>query len=149
MLFRSNIRTIGIANGNLYCTSASSVYQGVSQIGSGLPTQATSITLLAGFPSAVGPSNYDFFFADPNTVYVADDRATTAGGGIQKWTQTGGTWTLAYTLAPTASSCRHLTGSVSNGVTTLYATSTTASGSGAVAASASEMSGVRASSTVT
>jgi hypothetical protein len=123
----TNIRTIGIANGNLYCTSASSVYQGVSQIGSGLPTQATSITLLAGFPSAVGPSNYDFFFADPNTVYVADDRATTAGGGIQKWTQTGGTWTLAYTLAPTASSCRYLTGSVTNGVTTLYATSTTAS----------------------
>ena len=67
-----------------------------------------------------------FFFADANTLYVADDRAT-AAGGIQKWALAGGTWTLAYTLSPgTNVGCRGLSGTVDNGVVTLYATTTAA-----------------------
>ena len=33
-----------------------------------------------------------------DTVYVADSRALSSGGDIQKWTFDGSTWTLAYTL---------------------------------------------------
>ena len=121
----TNIRCVDIVNGQLFCSTASGAFQGVSTVGVGLPTtsgQATS--LLPGFPTAAGPSSYDFFFADANTLYVADDR-TTGVGGVQKWTLAGGTWTLAYTLAPALNAgCRGLSGKADNGVVTLYATTT-------------------------
>ncbi|MFN9757068.1 MAG: DUF3616 domain-containing protein, partial [Planctomycetota bacterium] len=123
----TNIRCVDLARGQLYCSSASGAFQGVSAVGAGLPTTSgQTITLLPGFPTATGPSSYDFFFADANTLYVADDRAT-AAGGIQKWALAGGTWTLAYTLSPgTNVGCRGLSGTVDNGVVTLYATTTAA-----------------------
>ena len=121
----TNIRCVDIVNGQLFCSTASGAFQGVSTVGVGLPTtsgQATS--LLPGFPTAAGPSSYDFFFADANTLYVADDR-TTGVGGVQKWTLAGGAWTLAYTLAPALNAgCRGLSGKADNGVVTLYATTT-------------------------
>jgi hypothetical protein len=119
----TNLRCIDIYGGQLYCSSASGAFQGVSAVGTGLPVTAGQvITLLNGFPTATGPSSYDFFFADANTVYVADDR-TNGSGGIQKWVQSGGTWSLAYTLAPGASTgCRGLSGYVIGGVATLFAT---------------------------
>jgi hypothetical protein len=36
------------------------------------------------------------WFKDANTLYIADDGSAASGGGIQKWTQSGGTWSLAY-----------------------------------------------------
>jgi hypothetical protein len=121
----TNLRCIEIVNGQLYCSTASGAFQGISAVGAGLPTTGgQTITLLPGFPTASGPSSYDFFFADANTLYVADDR-TTAAGGIQKWSLSGGTWTLAYTLSPASGvGCRGLSGAVDNGVVTLYATTT-------------------------
>jgi hypothetical protein len=121
----TNTRVCSIANGQLYVTSASGTFQGVSAVGTGVPnTSPQTMTLLNGFPTASGPSNYDFFFADPDTLYVADDR-TNGSGGIQKWTQSAGLWTLQYTLLPAASTgCRGLTGVVSGGIATLYATTT-------------------------
>ncbi|MFN6193842.1 MAG: hypothetical protein ACK5BN_08480 [Planctomycetota bacterium] len=123
----TNIRCVDLALGQLYCSSASGAFQGVSAVGAGLPTTSgQTITLLPGFPTATGPSSYAFCFADANTLYVADDRAT-AAGGIQKWALAGGTWTLAYTLSPgTNVGCRGLSGTVDNGVVTLYATTTAA-----------------------
>jgi len=95
----SNVRTVNIFSGQLYTTSASSTFQGVATVGTGLPTTSgQTTTLLSGFPTASGPSPYDYVFADANTLYVADDRATGSGGGLQKWTFNGSTWTLAYTL---------------------------------------------------
>ncbi len=125
----TNIRMVRIDSGQLYVSSSTGAFQGVSTVGTGLPTTAgQTITLLPGFPTAAGPSAYDYFFADATTLYVADDR-TTALGGIQKWTFSAGTWTLQYTLNPAASTgCRGLTGSVSGGVATLYATTTTVAG---------------------
>ncbi len=45
-----------------------------------------------------------FYFANPNTLYVADTGDPKAGtpsdGGIQKWTFNGSTWSLQYTLTP-------------------------------------------------
>ncbi len=124
----NNIRVVRIFGGQLFTGSATGAYQGVSAVGVGTPTTSgQTLSLLPGFPTATGPSAYDFFFADANTLYVADDR-TNGSGGIQKWVLTAGTWTLQYTLAiaPTVG-CRGLTGVVSLGTTTLYATTTESS----------------------
>jgi hypothetical protein len=122
----TNCRVVGLYNGNLFTTSASTVYQGVCQVGTGLPTTpGNTVALLPGFPTTSGPSAYDFFFADPSTLYVADDRVN-GSGGIQKWTSVGGTWTLQYVLAPNATTgCRGLSGFKFAGTTTLWATTTT------------------------
>ncbi len=124
----TNLRVISSYFGDLYVSSTTGTFQGVSLFGSGLPTtQGQAATLLNGFPTAAGPSNYDFFFANPDTLYLADDR-TSGVGGIQKWTQAGGVWTLQYTLALSATSgCRGLTGFVQNGQATLWATANTGS----------------------
>ncbi len=119
----TNLRDLGIYNGQLYCSSGSGAFQGVCSVGIGLPTAPTTITLLPGFPTVSGAqSTYDWFFSDPNTCYVTSDSAI--GGGIQKWTFLAGTWTLAYTLVPTGTLTRYLSGMVQNGVVTLYATTT-------------------------
>jgi hypothetical protein len=122
----TNNRVVAIAGGQLYCTSGSGSTRGVIAVGTGLPTTAgQTLALLPGFPTATA-SPYDFFFADANTVYVADDRTSGGAGGIQKWTLAAGTWSLQYTLAPAATTgCRGLSGIVAGGVTTLYATTTT------------------------
>ncbi len=121
----TNNRVVGIVGGQLYATSASGAFHGLSVVGSGLPvTSGQSITLLPGMSSTSGPSFYDFFFAGPSTLYVADDR-TNGNGGIQKWTETAGTWSLQYTLAPATNvGVRGITGTVTSGIATLYATST-------------------------
>lgn len=136
----TNIRCINVFNGQLYFSSASTVYLGVNQLGDGLPTSSGQVvTHLPGFPTTGGTaasSSYDFFFADPNTLYVADDNAVASTvGGIQKWVNTGGTWTLAYRLQlggpGAATACRGLTGFVRDGVTTLWGTVNTNSTGGA------------------
>ena len=96
----TNFRSVNIFNGQLYASSASGAFQGISTIGSGTPKSGTNtVTLLNGFPTASGPSSYEFAMNTAGTIiYVADDRATASGGGIQKWTLSSGTWLLAYTL---------------------------------------------------
>ncbi|MFM1871744.1 MAG: hypothetical protein RL398_1166 [Planctomycetota bacterium] len=132
----TNTRVVGTFDGQLYMTSASTVYLGVCSIGQGMPTTSGQLsTLLTGFPTSGGTSAgsaYGFFFADPNTLYVADDNTSAASqnGGIGKWTQSGGVWTRQYVLrlnGPTATTgMRGLTGFVRDGVATLWATANTA-----------------------
>ncbi len=124
----TNTRVIGIFAGQLYTSSASGSFKGVNTVGSGLPTTSgQTITLLPGFPST-SPSQYDYFFADANTLYVAEDGASGATGGIEKWTQSGGTWTRQYTLTTGLGfGCRGLCGSVVGGTATLFATTIEAS----------------------
>ena len=91
-----------------------------------------------------------YFFADPNTLYVADsgqpkngsaNAAALGEGGLQKWVMTNGTWTLAYNLSnglnlvnnanvgvggisgPGVTGLLGLTGKVVNGKVQLFATS--------------------------
>lgn len=130
----TNSRVLGTYQGQLYVSSASGAYQGLCQVGTGMPTSTGNlVTLLNGFPNVSGPSNYDFYFADPNTVYVADDRTPPSNGGIQKWTQSGGLWTLQYTLAPTASSgVRGITGAIVGSSVVLYVTSAAPSANNAI-----------------
>src|SRR5207249_1686071 len=103
-------------------------------------TSSQIITALPGFPTASGPSSYDFFLADATTLYVADDRAlntnASLSGGIQKWKLNAGTWSRVYTLGDPAaannglpSGARGLTGTVSAGAATLYFTTVAVTGS--------------------
>ena len=62
---------------------------------------------LIGKDETVNLSPENYFFANADTLYVADSGApknTSADsplgdGGLQKWTLSGGTWTLDYTLS--------------------------------------------------
>jgi hypothetical protein len=124
-----NVRTVAIWNQQLYCSSSAQGFYSVSQVGTGVSTSGgQTVAALPGLPAASSASAYDFFFADPQTLYLADDRTTGGAGGIQKYTESGGAWMFQYTLNPaTTIGCRGLTGLVRNGVTTLYCTTTTTS----------------------
>ncbi|MGI4737194.1 MAG: IPT/TIG domain-containing protein [Janthinobacterium lividum] len=128
-----SIRSINIANGNLYVSTAAGPYVGLSQVGTGLPgTTGQATTVLPGFPATTaGASPYGFYFADlsaavpgVDVVYVADDRTT--AGGIQKWSLVAGSWVLDGTIAGTASAAvRGLNGTTSGAVVSLVASSST------------------------
>jgi hypothetical protein len=120
----SNTRVTRDIGGQIYVSSASGAFQGVSTIGTGLPTASgQTTTLLPGFPTATGPSSYDFF-VNGNNAWVADDR-TSGVGGIQHWTLNAGTWTLSYTLAPSATTgVRGLFVDLSGANPTLFGTTT-------------------------
>jgi hypothetical protein len=95
-----NNRVINIFNNQLYVTSNKSSCFGISSVGSGLPaTSGQTITLLSGFPTST--ASPDGFSKNGNTIYVADDR-TDGNGGVQKWTYSGSSWSLAYVLVPSA-----------------------------------------------
>ena len=124
-------RVIRIADGNLYLSTASSPYNGVSQVGAGLPTTAGQpVTVLPGFGgTTTAASPYGFYFADlsasvpgVDVVYVADDSGAT--GGIQKWSLVGTTWTLNGTIASTSTATvRGLDGNTAGTTVSLVATS--------------------------
>lgn len=137
----NNWRGIGIFNGNLYVSKGSGgngddgVFQVEDGTGNGIPTGGTTNTIvqLLGtqatnpITQATSPlTPFGFFFADANTLYVADEgnatitttepggtviSTTVSGGtttytdlvtdplaGLQKWSLIGGVWTLDYVL---------------------------------------------------
>src|SRR5262249_40364219 len=125
----TNIRATNVFNGQLYISSASGTFLGVATVGAGLPNTAGQTTnLLPGFPTTGTLSTYQFAFADASTLYVADDGTAANGGGIQKWTLSGGTWSLAYTLlnnGAATTAVRGLTVDASGANPVIYATTTT------------------------
>ena len=116
-------RTAELYNGTLYVSSDSSQAKGTGNISSfgQSPTGTTAPTALPGITGTVtltaaqtnginstgttvdiSPEN--FFFANANTLYVADSGNPKGGGlgdgGLQKWTLgANGTWSLQYTLS--------------------------------------------------
>jgi hypothetical protein len=107
----ANIRTVGIFGGRLYGASSTStpapgIYSVFSVGASGTPTTADApIAVLNGLPTASGPSPFSFVLLDRDpaiagvdTLYIADDRAIASGGGVQRWSLTGTTWTLGPTF---------------------------------------------------
>jgi len=69
---------------------------GIYALGSGMPTSGSiTPTLLI----SIGTATPEDFSINPTTdvCYIAIN-LNTAAGGIQKWTKTAGTWSLAYTL---------------------------------------------------
>jgi len=92
-----NTRVVSAQNGSLFFSTGSTTL-GVHKIGSGLPT-TTGQTAALIIPTGTGSNPYGFQFNTAETVcYVADAR-TAAGGGVQKWVNTAGTWALAYTMS--------------------------------------------------
>ncbi len=115
----NNFRGLTIFNNTLFVTKGSggkgidTVYR-VGDNGS-LPTPANAasaaITILNGFPttlakSAIAGNPFGLFFANANTLYVADegdgataDAAGSTNAGLQKWVLGGnGVWARAYVL---------------------------------------------------
>jgi hypothetical protein len=162
----NNFRGVTLYNGALYFSKGSgsngidTVYT-VSVPGGGLPTAANAseatISILPGFPTtpartAANFTPFGLFFANADTLYVADEGSGTAldateHAGLEKWSLVDGTWELDYTLqdnligqtytvpdwayTETTSGLRNLTGEVNaNGTVTLWATTATTSGSG-------------------
>jgi uncharacterized protein (TIGR03437 family) len=168
----NNFRGLTIFNNTLYVTkgSGSNGIDTVYQVGTAgtLPTiagaAATPITVPNGFPTtsakSAGPTtDYPFglWFANANTVYVADegdgviaDAAGSKTAGLQKWSLVSGTWQMDYVLQnglnlgtqysipnyptaidPATDGLRNLTGQVnSNGTVTIWAVTSTVSTNG-------------------
>ncbi len=63
----------------------------------GLTTNASTTNLVFATGTGSLPSAFDLSPA-LNLAYVADMRAQTAGGGVQKWTNNAGAWKLLYTI---------------------------------------------------
>lgn len=122
----TNSRTVNIFGGQLYTSSGSGTLR-MNSVGSGVPTTSGQVTTsLPGMPTATVSLN-SFFMADLSagvagldTLYVADDQSVGAGT-IRKFTFDGTSW-AATGVANSLAQYRGLTGSVSGGNVTLYAT---------------------------
>ena len=177
----NNFRGETIFNNTLYVTkgSGSNGINTVYQVGNAgtLPNPAnaanTPITILPGFPTALakGPANsinhpFGIWFANSNTVYVADegdgviaDAANSTSAGLEKWSLVGSTWQEDYVLQnglnlgvpysvagldpnlnPATDGLRDLTGKInSDGTVTLFAVTSTVSNSGDQGADPNEL----------
>jgi len=172
----NNFRGLTIFNNTIYTSkgSGSNGFDTVYQVGTSgtLPTAAnaatTSITVLPGFPtvSAKNADNttlypFGLFFANANTLYVADegdgsvaDAASSKTAGLQKWILANGTWSMAYVLqkglnlgtpysvanypaalSPATGGLRNIAGKVNgDGTVTIWAVTATVSTNGDVGA---------------
>lgn len=125
-----NVRVLGLYDGQLYVSRSSDTSGGINSVGTGAPMTANvTPKQLTGFPSTGNVlSPFGFVALDRDTtpgidvLYVADDR-TDGNGGVQKWTLSGTTWSLAGTLSAGALvGCRGLAGYLSGSSTVLIAT---------------------------
>lgn len=93
----TNLRQVDIADGQLYVSTASGSAFRIAAVGAGLPvTEGQALANLPGFPMSSG-SPYAYAFVDVSeavagldTLYVADDNATS--GGIAKYSLVDGSW---------------------------------------------------------
>ena len=89
----TNIRNVEIYNNQLYVSSSSGSFLGISSVGTGMPTTSGQ-TVNVAIDMGTGASPYGFVLFDTDTngtldlAYIADDR-TAAGGGLQKWAFNG------------------------------------------------------------
>lgn len=102
----TNLRVVDIFNNQLYATSAATTGYGIWAIGSGLPTasgQTSNLLFNSSITGSASPYGFVMFATGSqgagvlDLAYIADDR-TTAGGGLQKWTLSGTSWTNSWSL---------------------------------------------------
>ena len=116
----TDLRQTNIFGGQLYVSVPAGA---VGSVGSGEPTTAgQSVTSL---PGVAASEPYAFFFADLDartggldTLYIASDNAA----ALAKYSLVSGTWTFNGTVGTNGQDYRGLTGTVSGGTVTLYAT---------------------------
>lgn len=122
----TNLRNINAFGGQLYASTGSGTAFRIGAVGTGLPnTTGQTITNIPGGLTAGSPYGFWFFDLDAgvsgmDTLYVADDTATT--GGIFKYSLVGGTWVSNGSVV--GPSLRGLTGTKNVGAAgvQLYAT---------------------------
>lgn len=134
----SAVRACDIAFGQLYCSSGKAGWRVVFAVGAGTPTPGMGAPVAGGtgLPGLVGdadasPHGFVFFdrepaIAGPDLLYVADDRALAAGGGVQKWSRgSTGMWSLSTTIKTgLTSGTRSVTGwTTAQGITLVVSTS--------------------------
>ena len=96
----ANSEVVNIFNGNLCFSQQKTGTYGIYSFAGTPVTAGGSAALLIATAGSTSSSPYGFAISPDNTIaYVADDRKVSAGGGIQKYTYSGGAWGLAYTLA--------------------------------------------------
>ena len=97
---QTTLRVMNLVGGNIYFSAAQAIFSlsGLPQSGTATPT---SVISTAGTGTGTA-SSYDFAFNSAMTIaYVADDRSTANGGGVQRWDWNGSAWALTYTLNTT------------------------------------------------
>ena len=133
----STLRGVGIFQNQLYISSQSGGFNGISAVGTGLPKTTVSLATLVAGSGTIKYSPYGFVALDTDAtpgadvIYVADDSAAVpldggvVAGGIQKWTLQSSVWSLAATfqVSPTTSP-RGLAAFVDGTVVTLVAATT-------------------------
>lgn len=122
----TNQRVANIFNGTLYTSTQAGTARGIYQVGTGLPTAGgTASTAVIDTGGTSQPNAFAFNPAG-TVAYIADDRTVANGGGIQKWTGSGTTWTLAGTFNSLSgtSGARGLAVDFSGTNPVLYATTT-------------------------
>ncbi len=93
----TSLRVANVSNGNLtFSTQSGTTTRGIYQF-SGLPTASAMPSQVITTDSTSAPVDFSFS-PDASVAYIADERAS-AGGGVQKWVNLGGTWSLSYTLS--------------------------------------------------
>jgi hypothetical protein len=103
----TNSRVCNIFFGQLYCATNAAL----TTLGTGIPVPPSAVLVPVTVPGMAVPTLFGFAMFDlvapfdgaPDTIYVADERVPTTvvgmtGGGIQKWTFSGTTWSLASTF---------------------------------------------------
>lgn len=106
----TNMRNVEIYNNQLYFASSSGSFLGISALGSGLPTSGPVLPTLT-ISQGAGASPYGFVMFSTGSqgagvldlAYIADDRSAT-GGGLQKWSFNGTTWSNAWSLLVSSTS---------------------------------------------
>jgi uncharacterized protein (TIGR03437 family) len=166
----NNFRGLTVFGNTMYVTKGSgsnglnTVYR-VGDKGS-LPTVANAasaaLTVLPGFPTTLAKASdaqfpFGLFFANANTLYVADEgdgttanAATSTTAGLQKWILSNGVWSRAYVLQsglnlgqpytianyptplnPATGGLRNITGKVNaDGTVTIWGITSTVSANG-------------------
>jgi hypothetical protein len=93
---QNDTRVVEVINTNLFYTSGASGAVGL-YFASGLPETTTAATVQLITESSGSPDDFAVS-PDTNTIYIADDSASSSGGGIQRWDLSGGVYSLSYTL---------------------------------------------------
>jgi len=111
----TSTREVGLFNGNIYFTEATS---GIGVMGfSGSPTSAAAPTMKINTQNTgSGTASPKGFVFNPGMTiaYVADNRAASSGGGIQRFNWNGSSWVYAYTLADNLTSSAEVDDVIAN-----------------------------------
>jgi len=106
----TNVRNVEIFGNQLYVSTSTGSFLGISAVGTGLPTTGSqTVNLVINGGTGASPYGFVMFATGAqgpgvlDLAYVADDRATT-GGGLQKWTFNGSAWTNSWSLLVSSTS---------------------------------------------